>query len=328
MADQVSILSLADRDRWEAEHLDGGLPAQSWRYAHALSASGIDPQLAVIRTADARMLVPFFEREWSGHTDVSTVVGLSGASILPSSPSPLSAWRDYATARGWVASYMQLAVDVDLDRPPPGDEIVTSNEVFLLDLTDGDVFSDASRTLRVKVRKATAAGTRLSESDGVLAEELNRLYPSAMTRLGARSLYRFSAETLSRWANDPSSIILGAEVEGSIEAVTVFLVAGHTAEHHVHGSTAAGRDLMAWLIANAVPRLRELGVRTLNLGGGIRRGDGVHRFKARFHGVPRPVRGVRQIFDRQVYERLSHAAGVQREEARWFPAYRTHETVT
>ena len=81
MIDDLQIVSLDERDRWEAAHRIDGLPSQSWRYASALNASGIEPKLAVVTARGARMLLPFFEREWLGTTDIATIRGLSGASI-------------------------------------------------------------------------------------------------------------------------------------------------------------------------------------------------------------------------------------------------------
>lgn len=106
MRNEVRILSVEDRDGWEAEHEDGGLPSQSWHYAHALNASRIEPRLAVVCAKGARMLILFFEREWRGRTDIATVPGLSGTSISPISSAPLSLWREYAAAQGWVAGYI------------------------------------------------------------------------------------------------------------------------------------------------------------------------------------------------------------------------------
>jgi hypothetical protein len=321
MADEILILSIEDRERWNAEHRDGGLPSQSWHYAWALSASGINPKLAVVRSKHARMLMPFFERDWRGHTDIATTLGLSGASISPISPAPLSLWREYATGQGWVAGYVQLAPSVELAEPPPGDELSTSNAVFLLDLRVREVLAAASKSVRRKVRKASDLGATLVDDRRVLAEELKRLYPAAMRRLGAQPQYDFSPETLERWALDPSSVALGASVRDSVEVASVACVSGRQAEYHISGSTEDGRQLYAWLIWNAVTRLRDHGVDVLNIGGGVRPGDGIYRFKERFNGVEKAIRAVRQIYDHGGYDALCRDAGVDRSE-RYFPAYR------
>jgi hypothetical protein len=58
MTDKLQVISIDDEEQWNAEHEAGGLPSRTWRYAWALSASGIDPQLAVVRSGGARMLLP------------------------------------------------------------------------------------------------------------------------------------------------------------------------------------------------------------------------------------------------------------------------------
>ena len=142
-----------------------------------------------------------------------------------------------------------------------------------------------------------------------------------MQRVGARPHYRFSAETLERWALDPNSLVLGAAIGESLESVTVFCVAGNHAEAHINGCTERGRELGAWLFWNGARRLSENGVDVLNIGGGIRPGDGVQGFKERFHATPRPLQGVRQIYDPATYLELCRRAGAP-PQGSWFPAYR------
>src|SRR5437763_3608939 len=103
MTDEIRILSLAERELWEAELRDGGLPSQSWGYAWGLSASGVEPQLAVVRAEGARMLLPFLKRYWVGTIDIATLPGSSGAHIVPASAAPIVLWRNFAKARGWIA---------------------------------------------------------------------------------------------------------------------------------------------------------------------------------------------------------------------------------
>jgi hypothetical protein len=319
--DEVCIIPIEDRERWNAEHRQGGLPSQSWHYAWGLSASGIDPKLAVVRSRGARMLMPFFEREWRGAIDVATILGLSGASISPSSSAPLALWRDYGVQRGWVAGYVQLATSVALGRSLPGAELVTGNTVFLLDLRAGDPLEAVSRGMRHKIGAAAELGAVLVDDPDALAQGLKRLYPEAMRRVGASPRYLFSEATLERWASSPSSLVLGARIGGSVEAVSVWPVSGEEAEYQLNAGTTRGRQLGAWLISNAVQRLRERGVGVLNLGGGVHPGDGVYRFKARFKGTPTVMQAVRQVYDRTRYDELCGDAGVG-EGSRWFPAYR------
>jgi len=320
MREHVRIFSLSERACWTDAHREGGLPSQSWAYAHALSASGVDPKLAVVCAAGARMLLPFFERTWSGATDIATIFGASGATIFPVSPAPVALWREFAKDQGWVAGYIQLSPTLDLSSLAVDHELGTSNAVFLLDLRPTDWLRSASDTIRQKIRKVSRCAT-LVEDRSLAAESLKRLYPASIQRVRARPHYHFATETLETWALDPESTVVAASIGESVQAVSLFLVGGEHAEYHLNASTEIGRELAAWLIWNATARLRERGVTTLNLGGGVTKGDGLYMFKRRFGGVPRDLKALRQVYDRAKYDELCRRVNAS-PTARWFPAYR------
>jgi hypothetical protein len=321
----VIVLDLEERDRWEREHADGGLPAQSWRYCRALAHAHQRPKLAVVRAGGARMLLPFFERSFLERTDIATTLGLSGASISPPSPAPLIRWREHAQERGWVAGYVQLAAELDPGPLSAGDRLAARGPVFLVDLGSSEPLGRASRNARRNIRAAIAAGAELVEDRRVVAEALVRLYPVAMRRLGAGSAYDHSSAALQSWAEDPNAVVLGARIDGALEAAYVFAVAGHHAESQLLATTERGRGFTAWLIWHAVGRLQALGVRTLNLGGGMRRDDGLETFKRRLGARAVPLRAVHQIYDEPAYRELCRRAGV-RPSGAWFPAYRMPQT--
>jgi hypothetical protein len=153
MSDDVEIIGLADRDRWTAVHQDGGLPGQSWSFAHALQASGIEPRLAHVRSGRARLLLPFCERDWHGHRHVSTLIGLSGASVTAAPGAALALWSEFAATQGWVAAYLHFghalpALPATLAVP------LATHVVYELDLALADPFAAASAIIRRMVRKA------------------------------------------------------------------------------------------------------------------------------------------------------------------------------
>src|SRR5438105_3396834 len=165
MTGDITVLSLSDRDRWIAEHQEGGLPSQSWHYAWGLSAAGVEPKLAVVRAGPSRMLLPFEERRWMETTDIATVLGLSGASITPASGGPLALWQEYAAAQGWIAGYIQLAVcgDLDVEQSPVTGRAVANNAVFLLDLRKEIARASLSDNIRHKIGRAEKSGVRLMD---------------------------------------------------------------------------------------------------------------------------------------------------------------------
>lgn len=326
MGDAVTILKLHDRDRWREVHADGGLPSQSWEYAWGLSASGAEPQLAVVEAAGARMLLPFVEHSWQGSTDIATILGMSGASIAPGSPAPLALWRNFAATRGWVSGYIQLAVAVEIDAGSFDDPVAVNNTTFLLPLQRGDILPLVSRTIRRKIIAAREEAPTLIDDPQVLGPHLKRLYSVTMQRVGAPPHYQFSAETLGRWLDDPATLALGAQVGDEVESVYVFRFAGTYAEAHITGSTVQGRRLVPWLIREGIERLRHHGVTCLDLGGSPRAGDGLYQYKAKFRGIPKPICAVHQVYDRAKYEEMCRVAGVI-SPTRWFPPYRARGVI-
>jgi hypothetical protein len=266
------------------------------------------------------MLLPFFQREWLGTIDVATILGLSGASITPSTAEPLHHWRQFAAQKGWVAGYIQLAPDTVPQESLAPDDLVKGNVVFLVD-TEAWSPRSASRTVRRKIRDAEASGVALVDDRAVLADSLKELYPIAMQRVGARPQYNLSSATLDRLTYTPSSLALGVDVGGAVEMVALFLIAGDRADGQFVGTSERGREYAAWLYAKGIELLRAQGVRLVNLGGGVIPGDGIYQFKEKFGARPTRLYAVRQIYDRVKYEELCKRAGAPANE-RWFPAYR------
>jgi hypothetical protein len=60
----------------------------------------------------------------------------------------------------------------------------------------------------------------------------------------------------------------------------------------------------------------------LNLGGGVKENDGVAEFKRRFGADEVPLRNVKQVYRRDIYEELCAEAGVDPHASAYFPAYR------
>lgn len=272
--------------------------------------------LVEIRDAGSRLVFCAVEREWEGTRDIATGYGLTGAWMSEPDPRLLETWHRCAAARGYVAGYLQLAAG--LAEAMPDLVAPAHNEVFVARLGQGSPSAN-SRNLRNKIDAALARGAELRHEPRDLVSALVELYPETMARVGAPE--QFSARTLATWGEMPGAMLVGAAIEGQIEAVSLFLVHAGAAEYHLNVSTEAGRGLAALLLESAFARLPEIGAKTLNLGGGVRRADGLAAFKRRFGGRPFALRAVRQIYDEAVFAALCTRAGVAGEYDR-FPPYR------
>ncbi len=319
MSGAVAILSLADRQQWEQAEALGAMPSQCWRYAAALALSGYEPRLAIVDAGGSRLLLPYVERPWNGHTDISTMPGLSGASIRPASSAPLVHWQEFAALEGWITGYIQLAAEsypnVPVDANP-----VHHTHMFLLDLSVWDAHRTPSLIIRRKVASALRAGAIICDDRPALSACLRRLYPETLSRYGRKPL--LSDATLDEWSRDPQNLLIGVSLSGVVEGVHLIHVHGGGAELHLVGMNQSGRGLSALLYAAAIERLQAMGVTRYNLGGGGDPGDGLFRFKSWLGATPVPLQSIRHIYDSRQYESLCADSGVSADST-WFPAYRS-----
>jgi hypothetical protein len=321
MTENVEIVSLAAAERWCAIHQNEGLPSHSWHYAMGLSTLGIEPRLAVIDSGGERLLLSFYERPWKGRFDIATVLGLSGAWLSGSTGAPFQTFKAFAKTTGWVAGYIQLAPSIEVSHYPDGDRVISTNDLFLLDLGRGDLRQYASAIIRRKIARAERGGAILIDDAALLATHLRLLYPATIARTGAGPIYDFPVDALTTWACDPDVRTYGALVDGSIEAISMFRLVRKEAEYQLNACTEKGRGLAAWLIWKAAARLTTEGVQRLNLGGGIRRGDGLADFKAKFGGTRCELRALCQVYDPDAYADLCRRSGCS--GTSYFPGYRS-----
>lgn len=317
----VTVLTLADRAPWDAAHAEAGLPSQSWAYARGLAETGIDPRLAVVEAGGARLLLPFFERPIPGHdrTDIATLPGLSGAGVTPDSLAPFAAWSDYARDRGWVSGYIQLAVaNHGLQALDPA-HIRAHNVMFRFDLERWAFDTSVRKKRRWTIRAGDRMGAVLVTGTARLGQTFLDLHYPAMTRLGAASV--FPPGCFAHWFQDPAVQLLGAEIDGRIEAVQLVRTHGIQAEIPLVATSEPGRELTNWLFWQATEHLRPQGVRYLNIGGYKTENDGIHRSKRRFNADEFPLLSLRQVYDQGAFDALCAAAGDRLAPGR-FPPYR------
>ena len=314
----IQVASLRDRGLWDSIQALSSIPSHGFSFASALASPGVDPKIALVRDGSSALVIPFFEREWLGRFDIATLLSVSGAWMNRPSPHLVEAWRSYAVSRRWVAGFLQFEPETDMTGLP---DVQDGNVVLLLDVSPNDPLDRVSAIIRRKIRRADAIGMTLIEDRDILAAHLHPLYSGTLERTGASSAYRMAEAGLRNMALSRSHLVLGAAIGGEVIAIMVFPVSGARAEYHIGASTAQGRDATAWLMWQAILRLKATGVNTLNLGGGVRPGDGLHDFKLKFGAVPRPLHHVKQIYDAEAYEAFCRAEHVAPDE-RWFPAYR------
>jgi hypothetical protein len=325
------LVPLDRRDRW-AERLEGidHAFAHTWESCHAMHQTTGHPTSLYCFEADGiRAVVPLAEREYEGAIDVVTPYGMSGFAANGEHPAFLDAWDSFTRERGWVCGYIGLNPLLERSGFSRPDERYTHNEIYVLDLNRDELVlaSGLSENRRRQIRAWRDGPFALTRDRTRLAEFVHVHAADFFRSRGASGVYSFTATTWQSLSNAPNVIMLGAEREGAIVAVTLLAHATRVGDYLFNFSTDDGTEASAPLLWFGALELRALGVTRLNLGGGIRHGDGVASFKQRFGARALPLPALKQVYDPGRYELLCKNAGANpADRSGFFPPYRAPRT--
>jgi hypothetical protein len=286
------------------------------------STSGHATYLYSFDSGDARIVTPLAERPIGDYADVVTPYGFSGFVGTADCPSFASHWRQFAERAGYVCGYLLLNPVMPNDTYF-GDAAEHHKELFVFDLTldEEELFARLSSNRRRQIRRADEDALVWDRER--LTEFFVATYPDFMARLDSvASVYDLSEASMRELCESPQVLAVGVEQEESVRAVSLFGFTEHAADFLFHASLPGEGSHSAFLIWAAARALRERGVPSLNLGGGIGEDDSLAEFKRRFGTGRVPVKNIKQVYRADVYEALCAEAGVDPGATSYFPAYR------
>jgi hypothetical protein len=257
------------------------------------------------------VVCPFSVREYAGREDLVTPYGFSGFVGAGDVDSFRHDWKDYAASNGYVCAYVQLNPFFDNARLFDPTESHVQGSIHVVDLREPEnvLFAQLSRNRRREVR-AAQPGVDLLIDDERAQRFFLEHYHACMRARAASPVYYFSDETLRGLFNSHGTFTIGVATGGVIDAVTMFGWTPSIGDSLFNVATESGRRQSALLTWEGMKRLKQLGVPVLNMGGGIRRDDGVAKFKERFGGIGLPLSCVKEIFDKEAYDELCRRAGL------------------
>lgn len=309
-----------------------GIPhgfGHTWESCRAMARSTGSPTfLFTFTEGSLRVVCPLAERGQGMTRDLVTPYGFGGFAGTGGGAAFRRRFRDLARKRGYVCGYIGLhPVLTGGDWADPGEAHVYSS-VHVLDLTQSEeqLFARMSENRRREVRafeRSLGQGLELIEDRALLPRFFLDHYEEFFRSREASPLYLFSRETLLDLFELDNVLLLGVAGPDGLEAVSVFGWTPYLADFLFNVSVPAGRRHSAALLWHGARHLRQRGVPLLCLGGGIREGDGVARFKERFGGERRPLGCLRQIYHPARYAELCRLAGVEPKVGDgYFPPYR------
>jgi hypothetical protein len=317
-------IPLASRTEWD--EVLAGVPhvfGHTWGACQALGLEGDPPTLYVADGPGVRVVCPLIERPVDGHLDVATPYGFSGLTGTGPWPGFPSHWKRFAAERGYVAGYLAInALYGDASYGEAG-SVTLANETFVLDLRGGvEAVRGRLSTNRKRQLRDWRADAYEADSER-LRDFFVEQYPLTMERKGAAARHRFSAPTLTALCELPSTFLIGAVVDETVESASIFGHTPHAGDFLFNAALPGCEHHSVALIWSAVHRLVWLGVPWLNLGGGMSPGDTLAEFKARFGASPLPMRAIKAVYDRAAYVELCRRRGADPDDRNgFFPAYR------
>ena len=323
---QHELIPLSQPERWEAAVAQ--LPhghAHTWGFCRAAQlTSGVPSYLYRYSRGRSLVVCPLCERQFSGQTDIVTPYGFGGFTASGPCAEFARDWSAFARSRGWVCGYISLnPLFFEAEGFDP-EEVHVHNRLYVMDLLrpQEEIVRGLSQNRRRQLREWPSVAATLNHDRGELTAFLLANYAAFFTRKEAGSATRFTAATMTAVAELEDVFMVGAGEGRRLESVAVFGHTAHAADLLFNISVPGGERYAVHLTWSGVEHFRELGVRSLNLGGGIRPEDNVAEFKRRFGAAELPLRSLRQVYRPAEYERLCRQAGKPaNSDSGYFPAY-------
>lgn len=215
-------------------------------------------------------------------------------------------------------------------------------DLVAIDLTDGyeAAFALAAGRHRTAVRKAQRSGVSVRLGDyRTLTDQqspFRLIYGEAMERLHSADRYRVDDgyfQALLGLRHDDIALT-EAVVDGQVVAAAIFLMhrGADDAFYHLSASTDLGNGVAATnLLLDAGSQIAaESGARRLILGGGLRAGDGLEKFKSSVGSLRLPFLVRRTVYCHELYEAAValHHSSATGGPSDFFPAYRAPKGVS
>ena len=332
----IDVVQATEASRW-LRLLDGLPHAFGHRPEYVQAAADVAGASAVLWSwtrGEARAACPLLLRTGPGGLELATPPGFAGLTVAGGADVVAahlaSDWTACWRGAGAVCAYLQASPWLRFharDVAAWGTQGASAGpgaDCLLWDLTgspDG-LLSAMSPKHRQLLRRWLRGSPRIVDDQATLVAGFPAMYADFIARREVSAAYRYDRAALVRVLGAPGSFLLGVRgVDGALEAATLFLSADGRGDSFLNAATPAGRGHSRGLYWLGALRLREMGVRELNLGGGLPGEDGLADFKRRLGATPVATTVLRQVIDAAGFARACATTGAD-PTSPWFPPWR------
>lgn len=315
--ERIGRLSVAARARLEADAGAGATGAEFFRGAEFLEAEGTTHTLT-IESSTSRAAMPLIVREIEGAAgarDATSPYSYPGAEVSGDPIDP--------AAVDWSATGLVSVFGRDRLGDPPALRGGTERSIVLV--SDPSLPRKSRMSDRQQIRKNETAGYSIGhlpgpETTAAQRAEFHTVYSETMAHVGAGERYLFEPAYFDLlFASPRSRLFVATGPGGEVAAAAITALSDGFLHYYLSGTADAhrGRAPSKNLIVAVTDYAESLAL-PMNLGGGVRAGDGLEEFKRGFANAELPFRTHELICEPTRYEQLSGGRG----DAGFFPRYR------
>jgi hypothetical protein len=300
--------------------------AHTWENCYAMHiSSGTKTYLYCFETEKVRIVCPISERPWGEYIDIVTPYGFSGFVGNDDCDEFPYHWKKFVRDKEYVCGYIGLNPIFENCTYYKPDQIHQYNSIYVLDLTlsPSELFANLSTNRKRQLKDWEKSLANIVLDKEILTEFFLANYHAFYQSRRASPVYNFSRDTLSFLASLDNVVMVGMRGSEKMEAVSVFAHTPDVGEFLFNVSLPEGQRYSATLIWYGVNYLKSLQIPLLNLGGGIREGDGVAQFKERFGAKKLALKCLKQVYEPEIYVDLCRQVNADPNDMTgYFPSYR------
>lgn len=322
-----NLIPLDEPDRWRDALV--GIKhtfCHTWEHCYAMYLTTENKTFLYTFEKDGvRIVCPIIEREFEGYTDITKPFGFSGFVGMETHPEFSKYWREFTLDRGYVTGYPGLSPVFDYSGLFDSSEVSHYNNCFILDLQPSiyRILRNMSASRREQFNNWEELKKYFVYDRSELENFFHENYSDFLKRVGAAPYYFLSSETISYIFALENSVAVGAKENGKIVSAYLFLYTKYMATGLYVLSLPEGRHHSAPIIWDAAKELRRRRIPFLNMGGAS---GSLAEFKRRFGAKKTPLLSLKQIYKRDIYEKLCKTVDANPNDSNgYFPPYRKAE---
>ena len=325
-----NIINLNQPSVWKHELTD--IPHSyyhTWEYADAFKQEGKENSfLLLIADKKNKMVCALTKREkLSGYPEIFSPYGFGGV-IFKNDKKGHQAiydtWLKFANDNGIITAFTLQHPLLTQDNNWPGN-IFKHHKTYSINLTNplNELWGNLKKNHRYEIKRLSEnKSITISMDKNFLFPYAEQLYSSTLKRVGASSTYSFHSETFKKLFFTPSSLVLGALMNGKVQAIILILHTLKTAEYFLNAVDKTEPNSTKLLLWHAIDILKKQNVEVFNLGGGVQSNDQLSDFKRRFGGDENHSTIIKEVFDQRKYQYLCDYFKTSKDMTKgYFPSY-------